>query len=47
MCNQHPRLPFFSKINREEILREILKLETSEACQDTDITAKIITENAD
>ena len=29
-CNKHPRLPFFfSKINREEILREFLKLETS------------------
>ena len=42
--NKHSRLPFsFSKINREEILREILKLETSKACQDTDI----IKENAD
>ena len=29
-CNKHPRLPFFfSKINRKEILREFLKLETS------------------
>ena len=33
VCNKHPRLSFFfSKINREEILREILKLETSKAC---------------
>ena len=48
LCNKHPRLPFsFSKINREEILREILKLETSKACQDTDIPTKIIKENAD
>ena len=29
VCNKHLRLPFsFSKINREEILRESLKLET-------------------
>ena len=34
-------------INREEILREILKLETSKACQDTDILTKTIKENAD
>ena len=48
VCNKHPRLPFsFSKINREEILGEILKLETSKACQDTDIPTKIIKENAD
>ena len=37
----------FWKINREEILSEILKLETSKACQDTDIPTKIIKENAD
>ena len=38
VCNIHPRLSFsFSKINREEILREILKLETSKACQDIPI----------
>ena len=48
VCNKHPRLPFsFSKINREEILWEILKLETSKACQDTDIPPKIIKKNAD
>ena len=48
VCNKHPRLPFsFSKINREEILGEILKLETSKACQDTDIPTKIIKENVD
>ena len=43
-CNKHSRVPFsFSKINRKEILGEVLKLETSKACQDTDI----IKENAD
>ena len=48
VCNKHPRLPFsFSKINRDEILEEILKLETSKASQDTDIPTKIIKENAD
>ena len=46
--NKHPRLSFsFSKIYREETLTEILKSETSKACQDTDIPTKIITENAD
>ena len=48
VCKKHPRLPLsFSKINREEILGKILKLETSKACQDTDISTKIIKENAD
>ena len=48
VCNKHPKPPFsFSKINREETLRKILKLETSEACQDTDIPTKVIKENAD
>ena len=47
-CNKQPRLLFsFSKINREKILREILKLETFKACQDTDILIKIIKENTD
>ena len=41
-------LPFsFSKINREEILWKSLKLQTSEACQDTYIPTKIIKENVD
>ena len=41
VCNKHPRLLFsFSKINTEGILREILKSETSKACQDTDILKK-------
>ena len=48
VCNKHPRLPFsFSKINREEIMGEILKLETSKACQNNDIPTKIIKKNVD
>ena len=46
--NKNHRLPFsFSKIHRDEILSDILKLETSKACQDTDIPTKIVKENAD
>ena len=48
VCNKYPRLPFsFSKINREEVLGENLKLETSKACQDTDTATKLIKENGD
>ena len=48
VCNKHPKPSFaFSKINREETLRKILKLETSKPCQDTDTPTKIIKENAD
>ena len=48
VCKKHQRLPFpFSKINREKTLSEILKLETSKAYQFTDISTKIIKENAD
>ena len=48
VCKKHPRLPFsFSKINREKILSGILKLEISKVCQFTDISTKIIRENAD
>ena len=48
LCKQHSRLPFtFTKINREEILREFLNLETSKACQDADIVTKVIKENVD
>ena len=46
--NKNRRLPFsFSKIHRDEILSDILKLETSKACQDTDIPTKIVKENAE
>ena len=48
VCKKHPRLQFsFSKINREKILSEILKLETSKACEFTDISTKIFKDNAD
>ena len=47
VCNKYPRIPFsLSEINREEIMREILKLETSKAYQDTDILTNNIKENA-
>ena len=36
-----------SKLAKEEIFREILNLDVSKACQDTDIPSKIIKENAD
>ena len=40
--------PFlFTRIDKEEILKEILNLDTSKACQDTDIPKKILKENAD
>ena len=46
--NKNRRLPFsFSKIKRDEILSDILKLETFEACQETDIPTKIVKANAD
>ena len=46
--NKNRRLPFsFSKIKRDEILSDILKLETSKACQETNIPTKIVKENAD
>ena len=46
--SKNRRLPFFfSKIHRDEILSDILKLETSETYQDTDIPTKVVKENAD
>ena len=48
VCNKQPRLPrSFSKINREEIPRKILKLQISKVCQDSDIPTKLIKENTD
>ena len=45
--NKNCRLSFsFSKIHRDQILSDILKLETSKAYQDTDIPTKIVKENA-
>ena len=37
----------FSKATWDEILKEILSLDTTKACQDTDIPTKILKENAD
>ena len=37
----------FSEVTRDEILKEILSLDTTKACQDTDIPTKILKENAD
>ena len=37
----------FSEVAKEEIFRDILNLDVSKACQDTNITSKIIKENAD
>ena len=46
--NKKQRIPFsFSKIQRDEILSDILKLETFKACLDNDIPTKIVKENAD
>ena len=46
--NKNRRLTFsFSKIKREAILSDILKLETPKACQETNIPTKIVKENAD
>ena len=37
----------FSKKAKEEIIRDILNLDVSKACQNTDIPSKIIKENVD
>ena len=49
MCkNKSNKQPFsFSEATRDEILKEILSLGTTKACQDTDIPTKILKENAD
>ena len=46
LYNKNRELPF-SFLHRDEVLSDILKLETSKACQDTDIPTKIVKENAD
>ena len=46
--NKNQRLSFFfSKIQGDKILSDILNLKTSKACQATDIPTKIVKENAD
>ena len=48
VCNKNRRLPFsFSKMQRDKIRSDIIKLETSKACQDTYIPTKIVKQNAD
>ena len=48
VCKEKSDNPFlFTGIEKEEILKEILNLDTSKACQDTDVPTKILKENAD
>ena len=48
LYNKTRELPFsFSKTHRDDVLSDILKLETFKACQDTDIPTNIVKENAD
>ena len=44
--NKQPSFSF-SQASRDKILKEILSLDTTKACQDTDIPTKILKENAD
>ena len=43
---KHAAFPFL-EVAKEEILRNILNLDVSKACQDTDFPSKIIKENPD
>ena len=48
VCKEKSDSPFlFTGIDKEEILKEILNLDASKACQDTDVPTKILKENAD
>ena len=48
VCKEKSDSPFlFTGIDKEETLKEIPNLDTSKACQDTDVTTKIRKENAD
>ena len=48
ICKEKSDSPFlFTGIGKEEILKEILNLDASKACQDTDVPTKILKENAD
>ena len=38
---------FFSHVDKEEILKEILSLDSSKVSQDTDIPTKVLKDNAD
>ena len=48
VCKQKSDSPFlFTGIDKEEILKKILNLDTSKAWQDTDVSTKTLQENAD
>ena len=48
VCKEKSDSPFlFTGIDKEEILKEILNLDTSKTCQDTNVPTKILKENAD
>ena len=48
VCKEKSDSPFlFAGIDKEEILKEILNVDASKACQDTEVPTKILKENAD
>ena len=48
VCKQKSDSPFlFTGIDKEEILKEIINLDASKACQESDVPTKILKENAD
>ena len=46
VCKKNPRFSFRC-VDKNETLKEILNLDASKACQDSDIPSRIIKENAD
>ena len=46
VCKKNPEFSFRC-VDKDEILKEILNLDASKACQDSDIPSRIIKENAD
>ena len=46
VCKKNPQFSFRC-VDKNEILKEILNLDASKACQDSDIPSRIIKENAD
>ena len=48
VCKEKSYRPFlFTRIDKEEILKEILNLDASKSCQGTDVPTKILKANAD
>ena len=48
VCKERSASRFsFSNVCKEEILKDILNLDTSKICQDNDVPTRVITENAD